>query len=138
MRLATAASSGAPRPSSPLPNPPTKELSHGANRPVHRDKSGFIGRVETLFFERILTLVPAESSDAENAPDYRIRLGDADGPEIGAGWKRTGDKAGEYVWLIIDDPALPRPIRANLFQSGDDKSAWTLNWNRLPRRAERD
>ncbi|MCP1912513.1 uncharacterized protein (DUF736 family) [Bradyrhizobium elkanii] len=103
-----------------------------------RDKSGFTGRVETLFFERILTLVPAESSDAENAPDYRIRLGDADGPEIGAGWKRTGEKAGDYVSLIIDDPALPRPIRANLFQSGDNKSAWTLNWNRLPQRAERD
>ncbi|MEY9880643.1 DUF736 domain-containing protein [Bradyrhizobium sp. USDA 329] len=103
-----------------------------------RDKSTFTGRIQTLFFERILTLTPVESSDAENAPDYHIRLGDADGPEIGAGWKRTGEKAGEYVSLIIDDPTLPRPIRANLFQSGDDKSAWTLNWNRLPQRADRD
>ncbi|MCP3418630.1 DUF736 domain-containing protein [Bradyrhizobium brasilense] len=103
-----------------------------------RDKSGFTGRIQTLSFERILILTPAESSDAENAPDYRIRLGDADGPEIGAGWKRTGEKAGEYVSLIIDDPTLPRSIRANLFQSADDKSAWTLNWNRQPQRAERD
>ncbi|BBB94802.1 DUF736 domain-containing protein [Bradyrhizobium elkanii] len=103
-----------------------------------RDKSTFTGRIQTLFFERILTLTPVESSDAENAPDYRICLGDADGPEIGAGWTRTGEKAGEYVSLIIDDPTLPRPIRANLFQSGDDKSAWTLNWNRLPQRADRD
>ena len=103
-----------------------------------RDKSTFTGRIQTLFFERHLILTPVESSDAENAPDYRIRLGDADGPEIGAGWKRTGEKAGDYVSLIIDDPTLPRPIRANLFQSGDDKSAWTLNWNRLPQRADRD
>ncbi|GLR90304.1 DUF736 domain-containing protein [Bradyrhizobium iriomotense] len=103
-----------------------------------REKSTFTGRIQTLFFERILILTPAESSDADNAPDYRIRLGDAEGPEIGAGWKRTGEKAGEYVSLIIDDPALPRPIRANLFRSGDDQSTWTLNWNRLPQRAERD
>ncbi|MCA1396953.1 DUF736 domain-containing protein [Bradyrhizobium sp. BRP56] len=103
-----------------------------------REKSAFTGRIQTLLFERILILTPAEPSDTENAPDYRIRLGDADGPEIGAGWKRTGEKAGEYVSLFIDDPTLPRPIRANLFQSGDDKLIWTLNWNRLPQRAERD
>ena len=103
-----------------------------------REKSGFTGRIETLFFERILTLVPAESSDAEPAPDYRIRLGDGEGPEIGAGWKRTGEKAGDYVSLVIDDPTLSRPIRANLFQSSDDKSIWMLNWNRQPQRAERD
>ena len=84
-----------------------------------------------------LSLVPAESSDADNAPDYRVHVGDGDGPEIGAGWKRTGERAGEYVSLVIDDPALAQPIRANLFQSGDDKSAWVLNWNRPPKRGDR-
>lgn len=103
-----------------------------------RGKSGFAGRILTLSFDRELSLVPAEPSDAENAPDYRIHLGDADGPDIGAGWQRTGEKAGEYVSLVIDDPVLPQPIRANLFQSGDDKTAWVLNWNRPPRRGERD
>jgi uncharacterized protein (DUF736 family) len=104
----------------------------------NRDKSGFGGRIQTLTFTQALSLVPAEASDAENAPDYRVHLGDADGPEIGAGWKRTGEKAGEYVSLVIDDPALHQPIRANLFQSGDDKSAWVLNWNRPPKRGQRD
>ncbi|QGM46076.1 DUF736 domain-containing protein [Methylocystis heyeri] len=103
-----------------------------------RDKSGFAGRIHTLTVERHLILVPAEPSDADNAPDYRIHLGDAGGPEIGAGWKRIGEKAGDYVSLIIDDPSLMQPIRANLFQSGDDKSAWVLNWNRPPKRSERD
>ena len=103
-----------------------------------RDKSGFAGRIHTLTVDRDLILVPAESSDAENAPDYRIHLGDADGPEIGAGWKRTGEKAGDYVSLVIDDPSLAQPIRANLFQSGGDKSAWVLNWSRPPKRSERD
>jgi uncharacterized protein (DUF736 family) len=103
-----------------------------------RNKSGFAGRVQTLTIDRHLVLLPAEPSDADNAPDYRIHLGEADGPEIGAGWKRVGEKAGDYVSLIIDDPLLPQPIRANLFQSGDDKSAWVLNWSRPPKRSERD
>lgn len=100
--------------------------------------SGFVGRVHTLTLYRDLTIIPAEPSDAENAPDYRIHHGDEDGPEVGAGWKRTGEKAGEYVSLLIDDPALTQPIRANLFQSGEDETAWSLHWNRPPKRNERD
>ena len=72
-----------------------------------RTKSGFGGRIRTLALDAALVLVPAEHSDAENAPDYRVHLGDdADGPEVGAGWKRTGEKAGEYVSLQLDDPTF--------------------------------
>ena len=103
-----------------------------------RSKSGYSGIIRTLSLSAQLVLVPAEHSDAENAPQYRIHLGDSDGPEIGAGWKRTGEKAGDYVSLLIDDPALTQPIRANLFQSGDDKSVWILNWHRPQKHVERD
>ena len=103
-----------------------------------RSKSGYSGRIQTLSLSAELVLVPADHSDAENAPDYRVHLGDGDGPEVGAGWKRTGEKAGDYVSLLLDDPALTQPIRANLFQSSEDKSAWVLNWNRPPKRGERD
>jgi uncharacterized protein (DUF736 family) len=40
--------------------------------------------------------------------------------------------------LLLDDPAFVQPIRANLFQSGDDRTAWDLHWTRPPRRSERD
>jgi uncharacterized protein (DUF736 family) len=104
-----------------------------------RTKSGYGGRIRTLALDAALVIVPAEHSDAENAPDYRVHLGDdADGPEVGAGWKRTGEKAGEYVSLQLDDPTFAQPIRANLFQSPDDKSAWGLYWNRPTKRSERD
>ena len=53
-----------------------------------------------------------------------------DGPEVGAGWKEVGEKAGDYISLMIDDPALPQPIRANLFQNSNDKTAWSLHWSR--------
>ena len=107
-----------------------------------RDESGFIGHLETLLLHQDIIIVSAEPSDAENAPDYRVHvfvgMNNETGAEIGAGWKRTGEKAGNYVALQIDDPRFAQPIRANLFQSGGDKSAWSLNWNRPQKRGERD
>jgi len=103
-----------------------------------RTKNGYGGRIRTLSLDVEIVLIPAEHTDAENAPDYRVHHGNDDGPEIGAGWKRTGEKAGDYVSLQIDDPTLAQPIRANLFQSIDDKTAWNLHWNRPPKRGERD
>ena len=103
-----------------------------------RENDGFIGHLTTLSLHQDIIIVAAEPSDAENAPDYRVHHGAEDGPEIGAGWKRTGEKAGSYVSLLIDDPTLPQPIRANLFRNGDDESSWSLHWNRPAKRAERD
>jgi uncharacterized protein (DUF736 family) len=103
-----------------------------------RTKTGYVGHIRTLLLDAAVTLVPAESSDAENAPDYRVHLGeDANGPEIGAGWNRTGEKAGKYVSLQLDDPAFGHPIRANLFQA-DDENTWVLQWTRPPRRGDKD
>lgn len=98
-----------------------------------RDASGFTGRIHTFSIFREVTVVPAEPSDAENAPDYRIHHGNEEGPEIGAGWKRTGERAGEYIALIIDDPALPQPIRDD-----DASNAWSLRWSRPVKRDGKD
>ncbi|MFJ6327646.1 MULTISPECIES: DUF736 domain-containing protein [unclassified Rhizobium] len=103
-----------------------------------REGSGFTGRVHTLTLYHELTIVPADPSDAENGPDYRVHHGADDGPEIGAAWKRTGEKAGEYLSVLLDDPALPQPIRANLFRDDDAGSSWSLHWTRLKPREERD
>ena len=104
----------------------------------------------TIILCVLIVLVPAaivgaifrgatEPSDADNSPDYRIMLGDADDAvEVGAGWKRVGEKAGNYVSLAIDDPSLIQPIHANLFQSGSDPDAHILLWNRPSKRKQRD
>lgn len=102
------------------------------------DETGFSGRVHTLTLFRELTILPAEHSDAENAPDYRVHHGADDGPEVGAAWKRTGEKAGEYLSVLLDDPALPQPIRANLFRDDDTGSSWSLHWSRPRPREDRD
>lgn len=103
-----------------------------------RDESGFTGRIQTLTLDCELSIVPAEHSDTENAPAYRVHHGDTDGPEIGAAWTRTGEKAGEYLSVLLDDPALPQPIRANLFRDDDAGTSWSLHWSRPRPREDRD
>lgn len=94
---------------------------------------GFEGRLQTLTIDTALTIVAAEPGDAEDAPDYRVMAGDGDDAfEVGAGWKRVGDKAGEFLALLIDDPALAGPLRANLFQT--DTGTHILTWSRRARR----
>ncbi len=103
-----------------------------------RETTGYFGRIQTLTLDLELALVPAETTEAENAPAYRVHAGDAEGPEIGAAWKRTGEKAGEYLSVLLDDPALSQPIRANLFRDDEAGAAWSLHWNRPKPREERD
>lgn len=100
-------------------------------------RDGFEGRLQTLALDTRLAIVPAETSETENAPDYRIMAGEDDAVyEVGAGWKRVGDKAGNYIAVLIDDPAFARSIRANLFASDD--GAHVLTWSRAARRASKD
>jgi uncharacterized protein (DUF736 family) len=63
-----------------------------------RTKAGLSGRIRTLALDAELILVPVDKRDAENAPDYRIHLGDDDGaevgPEVGAGLETHRGKGG--------------------------------------------
>lgn len=96
-----------------------------------RNGDGYLGRLRTLTLDVEIAIVPAEHSDSDDAPDYRIHRGSNDeGPDIGAAWKRTGEKAGDYVSVLIDDPSLAQPINANLFQSARDGAGFNLTWNR--------
>lgn len=104
-----------------------------------RTASGFEGRIQTVVLDVRITLVAAEASEADKAPDWRVHLGDdGEGPEIGAGWNESGERAGDYVSLRIDDPTFAQPIRAALFQNNGDQSAWSLRWNRQQKPREQD
>ena len=103
-----------------------------------RTSSGYSGRVRTLVLDLELDFVPTENADAVNTPGYRFHLGDQDGPEVGAGWKHTGERAGTYISVLLDDPAFAQPVRARLFQSGEDGREWSLHWTRPKKRDEQD
>lgn len=101
-----------------------------------RTSDGFAGRIQTLMLQSdVIIIVPAIATETDNAPNYRVIAGDV---EIGAGWKRRGDKAGDYVALLIDDPSFTQPIRANLFESTSDGKTFHLLWTRPSRRSTRD
>ncbi|MCA1200160.1 DUF736 domain-containing protein [Sphingomonas sp. R647] len=97
----------------------------------------YSGRLTMLGIDAALTIVPAISSAAPNAPAYRIHAGEgADGREIGAGWTHSGERSGPYLALLIDDPQLPRAIRANLFRPAIDGGPHQLFWQRHQRRRD--
>lgn len=100
-----------------------------------RNENGFFGRIRSLFLDADIAILPAEPSDAENAPDHRVLLF---GNEVGAAWDRKGKKAGPYLSVTIDDPFLPQPIRARLFKSGQHGDEWALHWSRRKQRGEQD
>ncbi len=104
-----------------------------------RTANGFEGVIESAVLDIRVSIVPADPGDADKAPDWRVHRGDdGDGPEIGAGWNESGERAGDYVSLRIDDPTFTQPIRAALFRIGDDDSAWALRWNRPQKRRDED
>jgi uncharacterized protein (DUF736 family) len=74
-----------------------------------KTKTGFSGRVRTLALDAELTIRPAEKSDAENAPDYRIF---AAGPRSRRCLEPQRREAGDYLSTSIDDPTLTQPLRA--------------------------
>jgi hypothetical protein len=85
-----------------------------------REQSGFTGRIHTFTIIQEITLVPAEPSDTENAPDYRIHLGNDDGSEIGPKSElETHRRAGGRIYRVADrrsglaaaDPRQPVPRR---------------------------
>ena len=94
---------------------------------------GFVGRLHMLMIDIDISLVPAEPSDSEHAPDFRVIAGpDDEAREIGAGWKHIGEKAGDFVTVLLDDPMFIQPLRANLFRS--DNHDHVLVWSRPSRR----
>lgn len=103
-----------------------------------RTPSGFFGQLRTLSLDLELTIVPADNTESEKAPAYRIHLGDEDGPEVGAGWKHTGERSGPFIAVLLDDPVFQQPIRARLFQSDEDGRDWGLHWTRPKRRDEQE
>ncbi len=70
-----------------------------------RTIDGYTGTIRTLTLKRdVIVIVPAIANEADNAPNYRVL---ADDVEVGAGWKRTGDKAWR-LRLAVDRRSIVR------------------------------
>ena len=87
----------------------------------------FSGAIRTLALNVKVRLAPDTRKENDNAPDYRVFAGAA---ELGAAWKKTGERAGEYLSVSIDDPSFARPLYANLIRSEGDANTYVLLWSR--------
>jgi uncharacterized protein (DUF736 family) len=113
---------------------PGKDIAMPQIGTFTKTKTGFSGRVRTLALDAELTIRPAEKSDAENAPDYRIFA--AEDLEVGAAWSRSGERAGDY--LSTASTIRPHAAAARrLFQSEADAKVWNLMWSRPTKRDDK-
>jgi uncharacterized protein (DUF736 family) len=91
-------------------------------------EGGWIGTIHTLTMNTKVRLVPNDNRENENAPAFRVFVGRS---RIGDAWeaRSTGDNPKDYLRVRLDDPSLPEPLNAALFQSEDGAGA-QLVWNR--------
>jgi len=90
-------------------------------------EGGWIGFIHTLTMNGKIRLVPNDDGASDNAPDFRVLLGNS---RIGEAWNaRTAGDSKNFLRVRIDDPLLKEPIFAALFPSETGNSA-DLVWNR--------
>ena len=89
---------------------------------------GWTGAIRTLTIDVKARFVPNDNRDSDRAPEFRIFAGRS---EVGAAWRErtSGDTPRDYLSVRLDDPGLPEPISAAMFESPDGKCA-QLVWNR--------
>lgn len=73
-------------------------------------------------------MIPNDNRNTERAPAFRVFVGQS---RVGDAWaaRSGGDSPKDYFRVRFDDPSLPDPISAALFQSEDGNEA-QLVWNR--------
>ena len=89
---------------------------------------GWTGNIHTLTINAKLRFVPNDNRDSDNAPAFRIFIGRSG---VGDAWsaRSNGESPKDYLRVRLDDPSLPEPLSAALFQSDDGNGA-QLVWNR--------
>ena len=95
------------------------------------DKDSYTGTVTTLTAARGDILIRPTRKSGDREPDYRVEH-ECDGAnvELGAAWKRTSEKTGPFLSVVIDDPVLPASINAALFHDKPPSHAARLVWTR--------
>ncbi|GAN61709.1 hypothetical protein ACI01nite_25460 [Acetobacter cibinongensis] len=94
---------------------------------------GYEGEIVTLTQKiRGVRFVPEANRARDNVPNFRVQIGKL---EAGAAWIKHTTDWREYLSVKLDDPTLPGPIFASLFE--EEGGAYNLVWSRQrPRNGE--
>src|SRR3546814_14189514 len=91
---------------------------------LFRSDGGWTGSIHTLTINTKVRLVPNDNRDNENAPVFRVFVGQS---RVGDAWaaRSGGDSPKDYLRVRLDDPSLPGPISPALCQSeaGKDRKS---------------
>lgn len=89
---------------------------------------GWTGTIRTLTIDVKARFVPNDNRDSDRAPEFRVFAGRS---ELGAAWRErtSGDNPRDYLSVRLDDPSLPEPISAAMFEAADGRTA-QLVWTR--------
>ena len=89
---------------------------------------GWTGTIRTLTIDVKARFVPNDNRDSDRAPEFRVFAGRS---ELGAAWRErtSGENPRDYLSVRLDDPSLPEPISAAMFEAADGKTA-QLVWSR--------
>ena len=89
-------------------------------------KTGYAGRIATLALTTDAEFVANKKKRNGNSPDFFVKAGNCD---LGVAWKTKarGEDGRDYLRVVLDDPSLPLPIEAALF---DRKGGADLVWSR--------
>ena len=101
----------------------------------HKRGEIYSGRLRTLGLDAEITVVASQRTDAADAPQWRLYLGECvDGVRIGSGYDRIGERAGPFIAVRIDGPLFAQPLRANLIRSNTNADDFLLFWSRASKR----
>jgi uncharacterized protein (DUF736 family) len=93
-----------------------------------KNADGYAGTIRTMTINVKAALVAHDKNGKDKAPDFRLLVGDK---EFGAAWraKAKGEGGKPFLRVELDDPSFPAPIRAALFENGEEGKA-ALVWSR--------
>ena len=89
---------------------------------------GYAGSIRTMTINVKAALVANDKNGKDKAPDFKMMIGDK---EFGAAWRATakGESGKPFLRVEIDDPSFAAPIRAALFENGEEGKG-VLVWGR--------
>lgn len=97
-----------------------------------KNADGYAGTIRTMTINVKAALVAHDKNGKDKAPDFRLLVGDK---EFGAAWraKAKGEGGKPFLRVELDDPSFAAPIRAALFENGEEGKA-ALVWTRQSQR----
>ena len=90
---------------------------------------GYAGTIRTMTINAKAALVAHDKNGNDKAPDFKLLVGEK---EFGAAWRAVakGESGKPFLRVELDDPSFAAPLRAALFENGEEGKA-ALVWSRV-------